>query len=660
MEQAVFWGRETESAHLAGNTRAYEWMGCHYTGDEGYVFRVWAPHAGRVSLVGEFNAWDPDALPMSRVGDGSIWECVTQDIREYDVYKYYIEAPGGKGVMKSDPYAFHFETRPSNASKVYNLDGYEWGDGEWLQKKTDGSLYDCPVNIYEIHLGSWRRYPDGAPFSYDKLGDELIPYVQDMGYTHIELMPVMEHPYDGSWGYQVTGYYAPTSRYGTPKAFMRFIDRCHRAGIGVIVDWVPAHFPKDECGLYRFDGTPCYEYADPRKGEHREWGTCVFDYGRPEVQAFLISNALFWLDKYHVDGIRVDAVASMLYLDYNRRDGEWVPNRYGGKENLEAVEFLRRLNEQVFAAYPKTMMIAEESTSWPMVSRPVGDGGLGFSYKWNMGWMNDMLHYVSLDPWFRKFNHDNLTFSFFYAFSENFVLPISHDEVVHGKGSLMNKMPGSYEEKFAGMRSFLGYMMAHPGKKLLFMGCEFGQFKEWDFESGLDWLLLDYESHRMLQHFVRSLNRFYRENAALWENDFSWDGFSWIAHDDYAQSIIVFRRIDHKGRELAVLCNFTPVERKPYRIGVPVFGTYAEVFSTDAAEFGGTGISNGVIETEPVSMHGFAQSLNLTVPPLSVLFLELKTEKPYPQKQEKKAGGSKAPSGKPKGAGASKKSKTSG
>ena len=347
MEQAVFWGRETESAHLAGNTRAYEWMGCHYTGDEGYVFRVWAPHAGRVSLVGEFNAWDPDALPMSRVGDGSIWECVTQDIREYDVYKYYIEAPGGKGVMKSDPYAFHFETRPSNASKVYNLDGYEWGDGEWLQKKADGSLYDCPVNIYEIHLGSWRRYPDGAPFSYDKLGDELIPYVQDMGYTHIELMPVMEHPYDGSWGYQVTGYYAPTSRYGTPKAFMRFIDRCHRAGIGVIVDWVPAHFPKDECGLYRFDGTPCYEYADPRKGEHREWGTCVFDYGRPEVQAFLISNALFWLDKYHVDGIRVDAVASMLYLDYNRRDGEWVPNRYGGKENLEAVEFLRRLNEPV-------------------------------------------------------------------------------------------------------------------------------------------------------------------------------------------------------------------------------------------------------------------------------------------------------------------------
>ncbi len=657
MEQTVFTDRfqEAEAFRLAGNVRAYEVLGCHSAGDEGYIFRVWAPQARTVSLVGEFNNWDPEALPMTLVGEEGIWECATQEVHEFDAYKYYIESSNGKGVMKADPYAFHFETRPSNASKVYNLEGYAWGDSAWQRRKSETSVYDCPVNIYEVHLGSWRQYPDGSPFSYEKMGDELIPYVQEMGYTHIELMPIMEHPYDGSWGYQVTGYYAPTSRYGTPKDFMAFVDRCHQAGIGVIIDWVPAHFPKDECGLYRFDGTPCYEYADVRKGEHREWGTCVFDYGRAEVRAFLISNALFWLDQYHVDGIRVDAVASMLYLDYNRRDGEWVPNQFGGKENLEAVEFLRILNEQVFAAYPKTMMIAEESTSWPMVSRPTSDGGLGFNYKWNMGWMNDMLHYVSLDPWFRKFNHDNLTFSFFYAFSENFVLPISHDEVVHGKGSLINKMPGSYEEKFAGMRSFLGYMMAHPGKKLFFMGCEFGQFKEWDFENGLDWLLLDYESHRMLQHYVRSLNHFYRDQTALWENDFSWDGFSWIAHDDYAQSIIVFRRVDHKGRELVVLCNFTPVLREPYRIGVPAFGTYAEVFNTDAAEFGGTGVVNGTLETEPVSMHGFAQSLNLTVPPLSVLFFELKKEKPYPT--GKKSGKLKTkpdPSEKPKASALSK------
>ncbi len=618
--------------HQGGDFRAYEWLGCHPLGDGAYVFRVWAPHARSVSLVGDFNGWDPAAQPMTELEEG-IWETEAGGLREYAAYKYAVTGADGREVLKADPFGTHFETRPANASKIYDLEGYAWGDGDWLRHKEETSLYDVPVNIYEVHAGSWRQYPDGSVFSYDKLADELIPYMTEMGYTHVELLPVMEYPYDGSWGYQVTGYYAPTSRYGDPQGFMRFVDRCHQAGLGVILDWVPAHFPKDACGLYRFDGTPCYEYEDPRKGEHYEWGTCVFDYGRGEVRSFLISNALFWLDKYHVDGIRVDAVASMLYLDYNRRDGEWVPNQYGGKENLEAVDFLRRLNEAVFAAYPKTMMIAEESTSWPLVSRPTSDGGLGFNYKWNMGWMNDMLHYMSLDPLFRKGSHDSLTFSFFYAFSENYVLPVSHDEVVHGKGSLINKMPGSYEEKFAGVRLFLAYMMAHPGKKLTFMGCEFGQFKEWDFESGLDWLLLDYDSHRMLRHYVKTLNHFYRENPPLWENDFSWDGFSWVAHDDYTQSVIVFRRIDAAGRELVVVCNFTPVRRDDYRIGVPAYGAWSEVFGSDAAEFGGAGLTNGTREAEPVPMHGLAQSLSLTLPPLSVVYLKLKKARAYPKRR---------------------------
>ncbi len=626
-----------------GNSRAYEVLGCHAAGEDGYIFRVWAPNAQAVSLVGDFNGWDPAAQPLEKLDSRGVWECTAQNVKEYDAYKYHIVDRNGQGVMKSDPFAAHFETRPGNASKVYSLGGYVWEDGGWQTGKAERSIYDAPLNIYEIHAGSWRQYPDGNPFSYEKLGDELIPYVLDMGYTHIEMMPIMEYPFDGSWGYQVTGYYAPTSRYGTPHDFMRFVDRCHQAGLGVIVDWVPAHFPKDQCGLYRFDGTPCYEYADPRKGEHKEWGTCVFDYGRPEVRSFLISNALYWFDRFHVDGLRVDAVASMLYLDYNRREGEWVPNCHGGKENLEAVDFLRQLNTAVFAAYPKALMIAEESTSWPMVSRPASDGGLGFNYKWNMGWMNDMLHYLSLDPWFRKFNHDNLTFSFFYAFSENFVLPISHDEVVYGKGSLINKMPGTYEEKFAGVRAFLGYMMAHPGKKLLFMGSEFGQFKEWDYESGLDWLLLDYESHRMLQHFTRTLNHFYKDNPCLWENDFSWEGFSWIAHDDYTQSIISFRRIDNHGKELIALCNFNPVKREHYRIGAPVYGTYTEVFSTDAAEFGGGGITNGTFDTDAVPMHGFEQSMELTIPPLSVLYFKLVKEKKRPAPRKKTGTAAKKP-----------------
>ena len=587
-------------------------------------FCVWAPNAREVSLVSDFNNWQGGATPMNRYDDG-VWEVEIDALPEYTPYKYCIVGADGKTVLKSDPYAYHYETRPANASKVYTLDGYKWGDAAWQAKKEKGSLYDCPINIYEVHLGSWRRYEDGQTMPYDLQAKELAAYVKEMSYTHVELLPVTEYPYDGSWGYQVTGYFAPTSRYGTPKQFMEFVDILHREGIGVIIDWVPAHFPKDEQGLYHFDGSACYEYADPRKGEHKEWGTCVFDYGRHEVESFLISSAMFWLDYYHVDGIRVDAVASMLYLDYNRKAGQWIPNQYGGHENLEAVAFLRQLNETVFAAYPQTMMIAEESTAWPMVSRPTESGGLGFNYKWNMGWMNDMLRYISLDPLYRKGSHDSLTFSFFYAFSENFILPLSHDEVVHGKCSLINKMPGNYEEKFAGVRLLLSYVMAHPGKKLTFMGTEFGQFKEWDFENELDWLLLDYEAHQKMQHFTKSLNRFYLDHKPLWENDFDWAGFSWIAHDDAAQSVIAFRRIDRSGKELVAVCNFTPVKREHYCIGVPQSGSYTEVFTSDAAEFGGTGVKNGTCKTRPDAMHGYPQSIELTLPPLSVIFLQADT-----------------------------------
>ena len=609
------------------DSRCYRWLGCHYAGDDGYTFRVWAPNARAVSLIGDFNNWDPAAQPLDRAEDG-VWECTLQNIATYAAYKYHIVGQDGRAVDKSDPFAAHQETRPGTASKVYEIGGYEWHDADWIRQKKASPIYDRPVNIYEVHAGSWRRFADGNTFSYAKLAEELIPYVTEMGYTHIELLPIMEHPFDGSWGYQVTGYYAPTSRYGTPEDFMGFVDACHTAGIGVILDWVPAHFPKDAAGLYRFDGGACYEYADPRKGEHKSWGTCVFDYGRPEVRSFLISNAMYWIEEFHADGIRVDAVASMLYLDYDRRPGEWIPNVYGGHENLEAVDFLRQLNETVFAAHPDTMMIAEESTAWPLVSRPTSDGGLGFNFKWNMGWMNDMLRYASMDPLFRKGNHNLLTFSMMYAFSENFVLPISHDEVVHGKGSLINKMPGTYEEKFAGMRAFLGYMMTHPGKKLLFMGTEFGQFKEWDYENGLDWLLLDYESHRMMRHYVRTLNHLYLDTPALWENDYSWEGFQWIANDDHAQSVIAFRRIDRHGKEIVTVCNFTPVRRDGYRIGLPFHGEWTEIFNSDLAEFGGGNVYTPAVRTEKVSCHGLEQSAELTLPPLSVVILRCKRRFP--------------------------------
>jgi 1,4-alpha-glucan branching enzyme len=607
--------------HEGTNHKAYMHFGAHFIekGDHTVVrFRVWAPHAKSVAVVGDFINWDFNRNFMEKISDGGVFECDIENVHQYDNYKYAIETEKGEIILKCDPYAYHYQTRPDNASKIYDIEGFEWSDYDY--RKNLVSPYDKPINIYEVHIGSFKKYPDGNPLSYRDLARELVPYVKDMGYTHIEVMPVSEYPFDGSWGYQVTGYFAPTSRFGTPHDFMYFIDECHKAGIGVILDWVPAHFPKDQHGLSDFDGKPCYEYEDPRKGEHKQWGTKVFDYGKNEVRSFLISNALYWFDKYHVDGLRVDAVASMLYLDYNRKEGEYVRNINGGLENLEAVDFLRKLNEAVFKDHPSALMIAEESTAWPLVSKPTNVGGLGFNFKWNMGWMNDMIRYITLDPFFRKFNHDSITFSFFYAFSENYVLPISHDEVVHGKGSLINKMPGSYEEKFQQIRMFLAYMMAHPGKKLLFMGQEFGQFAEWDYKKELDWMLLDFPSHRTLQNYTKELNKFYLSQKPLWQNDYSWEGFSWIAHDDNSQSIISFRRIDEDGDEVIVVCNFIGNYHENYAIGVPNSGIYKQIFSSAWKEFGGTGDRVKDIKTKKEAMHGFENSLPLKIEPFSISF----------------------------------------
>ena len=618
---------------------AHPWQGDH--GEEGWRFAVWAPGATAVEVCGGFDGWGA-GIPLQKADTG-VWNGFVSGLYEGELYKYRIHGADGNVVMRADPYAFASEVRPANASRLTKLD-FSFDDSAWMERRD--KCRNRPLNIYEMHAGSWKMKEGGLPYNYSELADELIPYITEMGYTHVELLPVMEYPFDGSWGYQVTGYFAPTSRYGTPKDLMAFVDKMHEAGIGVIMDWVPAHFPKDQFGLYNFDGEACYEDPNPKRGEHKEWGTMVFDFGRSEVQSFLISSALYWLEQYHIDGLRVDAVASMLYLDYNRKQGEWEPNKNGGKENLEAVAFLRKLNDTILGRHPHKYMIAEESTAWPMVTKPASDGGLGFNFKWNMGWMNDMLSYMKTDPLFRSGNHNKVTFSFFYAFSENFVLPISHDEVVHGKGSLINKMPGDYEAKFANLRTFFGYMMAHPGKKLLFMGQEFGQFTEWNETKSLDWMLLGYDKHTELQTYVKTLNKFYKDHPAFWQIDYSWEGFQWIVPDDSRQSVVAFLRKDANGKQILVVCNFNPVLREGYALGAPNSGTYKEILNSDDEAFGGAGtVHNKAVRSKKKPLHGFEQSITITLPPMSVLYFEVpakRTRKTAEEKAAEKAAPKKA------------------
>ena len=598
------------------NYYSYKTLGVH-PHEDGYRFAVWAPNAKKVSVAGDFNNWDPNKNILKMQKKFGIWEGYIPEAREGMYYKFHIISCKGEKIYKADPYAFASELRPGDASKITNLNNYEWRDSEYY--KSMEAPYDTPVLIYEIHPGSWRRNPDGSFYTYRQLADTLIKYVKDMGFTHIELMAIAEHPFDGSWGYQVTGYYSVTSRYGTPDDFKYFVDKCHQAGIKIIMDWVPAHFPKDKFGLSEFDGTYLYEYADKRLGEHLEWGTKVFNCRRAEVVSFLISNAMFWFDVYHIDGLRVDAVSSMLYLDYNRKKDEWVPNQYGGNENLDAIDFFQKLNSVVFKEYPYAMMVAEESTAWANVTKPVDIGGLGFNFKWNMGWMNDLLRYMALDPIHRRYHHQTLTFSIHYAFSENYILPLSHDEVVHGKYSLLNKMSGTYEQKFETLRAFYAYMFAHPGKKLLFMGGEFGQFIEWDIGKELDWLLLDYEKHNNLKNYFKELIHTYKKTKALWENDRTWDGFRWINLSDKKKSIISFIRINKSAQQkVIVLSNFSAAKHKNYAIGVPSKGTYRIFFTS--SEMGEEDQREFV--SSKMECDGFANRIQLDVPPLTTFYIK--------------------------------------
>ncbi len=612
--------------HQGTYYHAYNLLGCHLSQkgkEKGAYFRAWAPNAKSLSVVGDFNGWNTEANPMKKIAKSNIWEAFVPNVQEGEKYKFAVTTKDGRLLWKADPYAVFSETNGATASIIHSLEGYKWEDSKFIENKNNKNHYASPMNVYEVNFCSWMKKEDGGYLSYRDYVDKLIPYVKEMGYTHVELMPLTEYPFDGSWGYQVTGYFSVTSRFGTPQDFMYFVDKCHQNNIGVILDWVPAHFPKDEHGLIEWDGSCLYENQGDDRKEHKTWGTRRFDYGREEVQSFLISSAMFFFEKYHIDGLRCDAVASMLYLDYDKKDGEWVPNSRGGRENLEAVAFFQKLNASIFKEYPNALMIAEESTAWPLVTKPTYIGGLGFNYKWNLGWMNDSLKYISMDPFFRKDNHDKLTFSMMYAFSENFVLPISHDEVVHGKRSLLDKMNGDYNQKFDCDRTFMSYMMAHPGKKLSFMGNEFGQFKEWDNYSGLDFLLLDFEKHKKLKDFTKDLNWFYKENSEFYEIDYSWDGFRWIIANDNTQNIIVFSRMNKNGDEIICVLNFSPMERGSYSFEVEK-GTYDEIFNSNLEKYGGNGKTNGCVKTG--YEHG-KHLLRIDIPAYSALFFKKKPSK---------------------------------
>ncbi len=607
------------------NFRAHRFFGSHRLESGAWVFRVWAPHAQWVSLVGDFCSWDTAAVPLTKTDDRGVWEVTVDGLRTFDTYKYAIGAPSGETLYKADPYATHFALRPDTTSRLYDIEGYQWQDAKWMKKRAKTDYANRPMNIYEVNLGSWQLKEDGSFYTYTEIADRLLDYVCEMGYTHIEMMPLSEYPFDKSWGYQVMGYFAPTSRYGTPHQLMELIDRCHQRGIGVIMDWVPAHFPRDAAGLFEFDGGICYEYTDPLMRDHPDWGTRIFDYGRPEVCSFLISSACNWLENYHIDGLRVDAVASMLYRNYGKQDGQWSANQYGETGNLETVALLKKFNYEVHSSFPGAITAAEESTAWPHVTGTDFDG-LGFDFKWNMGWMNDTLQYVKEPPLFRHGMQDKLTFSMTYAYSERYILPLSHDEVVHGKCSLISKMPGTYEEKFQNLKAYYGYMMAHPGKKLLFMGGEFGQFIEWNEEQGLDWMLLDYEPHRQLQSYVKELNRLYTARPALWEQDCGWEGFEWISLDDTDNCVLAFLRKGKK-ENLLMIVNFSEYDLIDYNLGLPEAGTLTLRLCSDEARFGGGDRFKKRVSVKETPFHNFGCSANLHIPPFSATYYSYRTKK---------------------------------